>query len=76
MTSPPIAATNQEYMEALPWAYDNGYVTVVSNVVQDNLDGSTEVLLELDRQGGTTRMGPKATDCLRKQNGNMRRNGW
>jgi formylglycine-generating enzyme required for sulfatase activity len=39
--------TNQEYMEALQWAYDNGYVTVGAGTVQDNLDDSTEDLLDL-----------------------------
>ncbi|MBU1698708.1 MAG: formylglycine-generating enzyme family protein [Candidatus Eisenbacteria bacterium] len=38
--------TNQEYMEALQWAYDNGYVTVnLSHEVRDDLDGSTVELL-------------------------------
>ena len=42
--------TNQEYMEAVQWAYDNGYVTATTSTVQDNLDGSTEALLNLDSQ--------------------------
>jgi len=40
--------TNQEYMCALQWAYDNGYVTATLSSVQDNLDNSTEELLDLD----------------------------
>jgi formylglycine-generating enzyme required for sulfatase activity len=36
--------TNLEYLEALQWAYDNGYVLVEGNQVLDNLDGSTEAL--------------------------------
>jgi formylglycine-generating enzyme required for sulfatase activity len=40
--------TNQDYMEALQWAYDNGYVTATLSTVQDNLDGSTQELLILD----------------------------
>jgi formylglycine-generating enzyme required for sulfatase activity len=40
--------TNQEYMAALQWAFDNGYVTVDANWVYDNLDGSTERLLDID----------------------------
>jgi formylglycine-generating enzyme required for sulfatase activity len=40
--------TNQEYVEALQWAYDNGYVTATTTSVRDNLDGSTEELLDLD----------------------------
>ena len=44
--------TNQQYLELLQWAYDNGYVTVVLNTVQDNLDGSTQELLDLARNDG------------------------
>ena len=40
--------TNQEYMEVVQWAYDNGYATATTSSVQDNLDGSTEELLDLD----------------------------
>ncbi|MBU1702693.1 MAG: formylglycine-generating enzyme family protein [Candidatus Eisenbacteria bacterium] len=43
--------TNQEYMEAVQWAYDNGYVTVTTTNVLDNLDGSTEALLKLTNYG-------------------------
>jgi formylglycine-generating enzyme required for sulfatase activity len=42
--------TNQEYMMAVQWAYDNGYVTATTTSVQDNLDGSTEELLDLNSQ--------------------------
>jgi len=40
--------TNQEYLEAVQWAYDHGYVTVTTTSVRDNLDGSTQELLDLD----------------------------
>ena len=40
--------TNQEYIDALQWAYDNGRVTVTATSVQDNLDGSSVELLDLD----------------------------
>ncbi|MBU1701428.1 MAG: formylglycine-generating enzyme family protein [Candidatus Eisenbacteria bacterium] len=40
--------TNQEYMEAVQWAYDNEYVTATTCTVRDNLDGSTVELLDLD----------------------------
>ena len=40
--------TNQEYMEAVQWAYDKGYVTATSSSVKDALDGSTLELLDLD----------------------------
>lgn len=40
--------TNQEYLEAVQWAYDNGYVNATSSSVTDNLDGSTVELLDLD----------------------------
>jgi len=40
--------TNQEYLEAVQWAYDHGYVTATTLSALDNLDGSTEELLDLD----------------------------
>ena len=40
--------TNQQYMDALQWAYDHGYVTATTSTVQDNLDGSTVELVDLD----------------------------
>ncbi len=40
--------TNQEYLDWVQWAYDNGYVTATSLSVRDNLDGSTEELVDLD----------------------------
>jgi formylglycine-generating enzyme required for sulfatase activity len=43
--------TNQEYMEALQWAYDHGYVTATDSTVRDNLDGSTQELVDLDATG-------------------------
>ena len=40
--------TNQEYMEAVQWAYGQGYVTATENFrVEDNLDGSHAMLLNL-----------------------------
>jgi formylglycine-generating enzyme required for sulfatase activity len=40
--------TNQEYMELAQWAYDQGHVTVIDGsycpYLQDNLDGSTQLL--------------------------------
>jgi len=39
--------TNQEYLEAVQWAYDHGYVTATTTSVLDNLDGSTQELLHL-----------------------------
>lgn len=38
--------TNQEYMKALQWAFDNGYVSADTNWVWDNLDGSNKTLLD------------------------------
>jgi len=40
--------TNQEYLEAVQWAYGHGYVTATTASVRDNLDGSTQELLDLD----------------------------
>ncbi len=42
--------TNQEYLEAVQWAYDQGYVTATTSSVWDNLDGSTSQLLDLDSE--------------------------
>jgi len=44
--------TNQEYLEAVQWAYDQGYVTAVEGyMVADNLDGSESMLVDLDNPG-------------------------
>ena len=43
--------TNQGYLEAVQWAYDHGYVTATTTSVLDNLDGSTQELLNLDAEG-------------------------
>ncbi len=40
--------TNQEYLDAVQWAHDHDYVTATASSVLDNLDGSTEELLDLD----------------------------
>ena len=40
--------TNQEYRDALQWAYDNGYVITTSSIVEDNMDGSTKTLVDLN----------------------------
>ncbi|MBD3336939.1 MAG: SUMF1/EgtB/PvdO family nonheme iron enzyme [Candidatus Eisenbacteria bacterium] len=42
--------TNREYIDALRWAYDNGYVTATTASVMDNLDGSTQELVDLDSE--------------------------
>jgi formylglycine-generating enzyme required for sulfatase activity len=42
--------TNEEYLEAVQWAYDHGYVRATATSVQDNLDGSTRELLDLDNE--------------------------
>jgi formylglycine-generating enzyme required for sulfatase activity len=39
--------TNHEYMEALQWAYDRGYVAATTALVRDNLDGNNQTLLNL-----------------------------
>jgi len=43
--------TNQEYLEAVQWAYDRAYVTATSVSVHDNLDGCADELLDLDGAG-------------------------
>jgi formylglycine-generating enzyme required for sulfatase activity len=40
--------TNQDYLEAVQWAYDHDYITATTSSVLDNLDGSTMELLDLD----------------------------
>ena len=40
--------TNQEYLEAVQWAHDHGYVTATATAVYDKLDGSNVQLLDLD----------------------------
>ena len=40
--------TNKQFVDALQWAYENGYVTVTAAAVLDNLDGSTVELVNLD----------------------------
>jgi formylglycine-generating enzyme required for sulfatase activity len=40
--------SNQEYMEAVQWAFDNEYVNANTSSVWDNLDGRNEELLNLD----------------------------
>jgi len=39
--------TNQEYLESLQWALDNGYVIADPDSVRDNLDGSQVTLLRM-----------------------------
>ncbi len=39
--------TNDEYIAALRWAYDQGYVTATAASVLDQIDGSTEILINL-----------------------------
>jgi len=40
--------TNQEYLEAVQWAYDHGYVTATTASIKDNLDGSSVDLMDLN----------------------------
>jgi formylglycine-generating enzyme required for sulfatase activity len=39
--------TNQVFVTALQWAYDNGYVTASADSVGDNMDGSAVELVDL-----------------------------
>jgi len=43
-----LEITNYQYMSLVQWAYDRGYVTADRFGVFDNLDGSTELLLDMD----------------------------
>jgi formylglycine-generating enzyme required for sulfatase activity len=40
--------TNQQYRDMAQWAYNNGYVTATTSGLYDNLDGSTQILKNLD----------------------------
>ena len=52
--------TNQEYMELAQWAFDQGYATVTTRSLRDNLDGSNQILKSL---GSGTTKSPSATAC-------------
>ncbi|MFZ1945934.1 MAG: SUMF1/EgtB/PvdO family nonheme iron enzyme, partial [bacterium] len=41
--------TNQQYRDALQWAYEHGYVTATSASVNDNIDGSAASLVDLSQ---------------------------
>ncbi len=43
--------TNLEYLEAVQWAFDHGYVTATATSVRDHLDGSTQELVDLNGSG-------------------------
>jgi formylglycine-generating enzyme required for sulfatase activity len=58
--------TNQEYRTAVQWAYDHGYVTATTTAVRDNLDGSTEELLDLDSPYGEIQFDGAGTFYLRE----------
>jgi formylglycine-generating enzyme required for sulfatase activity len=58
--------TNQEYMEAVQWAYDSGYVTATTASVQDKLDGTTEELLDLDSENCEIQFDGAGTFYLRE----------
>jgi formylglycine-generating enzyme required for sulfatase activity len=58
--------TNLEYMEALQWAFDNGYVTATRDSVQDALDGSTETLLRMANDYCEIQLGGDGTFYLRE----------
>lgn len=43
--------TNQQYADLAQWAFNNGYCAATSLSLQDNLDGSSKELLDLDGYG-------------------------
>jgi formylglycine-generating enzyme required for sulfatase activity len=53
-------------MDAVQWAYDHGYVTVTSCWVQDNLDGSTELLLDICDESSEIQFDGAGTFYLRE----------
>jgi len=56
--------TNQEFLEAVQWAYDHGYVTATTTSVRDNLDGSTQELLHLDARYSEIQFDGAGSFCL------------
>jgi len=44
----PAEVTTKQYVDLVQWAYDNGYCTATNSGVYDALDGSTELLLQLN----------------------------
>ena len=58
--------TNQEYLDAVQWAYDHGYVAATVAVVLDNLDGSTEELLDMGDEGCEIQFDGAGTFYLRE----------
>jgi len=59
--------TNQQYVDAVQWAYDRGYVTVTRGSVIDNLDGSTRELMDL-RAGNDISFSEGEFSCLAPEN--------
>jgi len=68
--------TNEEYMRAVQWAYDNGYVTATPTTVQDNLDGRTEELLNLDSQYSEIQFDDVGTFYLRESPSSYAQNAY
>jgi formylglycine-generating enzyme required for sulfatase activity len=68
--------TNLECMEALQWAYDHGYVTATTSTVQDNLDGSTVELLDLDSPYGEIQFDGAGTFYLRESPSSYAQNAY
>lgn len=58
--------TNQEYLEAVQWAFEHGYVTATTASVRDNLDESTEELLDLDNSNVEIQFDGAGTFTLRE----------
>ncbi|MFC1572442.1 SUMF1/EgtB/PvdO family nonheme iron enzyme [Candidatus Eisenbacteria bacterium] len=58
--------TNQEYLEALQWAYEHGFVTADTSWVWDNLDGSTKELLQMSDEDSEIQFDGTETFYLRE----------
>jgi formylglycine-generating enzyme required for sulfatase activity len=68
--------TNQEYLEAVQWAYDHGYVTATTSSVRDNLDGSTEELLDLNDGGCEIQFDGAGSFYLRESSSSYAQNAY
>lgn len=58
--------TNQEYLEAIQWAFGHGYVTATVSSVRDNLDRSAEVLLNTGSEHSEIQFDGAGTFFLRE----------
>lgn len=54
--------TNQEYRQAVQWAYDQGHVLATITTVVDNLDGGNEILLRMHDEDCEVQFDPQSEE--------------